>query len=298
MVYRSESFSVSSLQYLTLADPSNLARPRHLAYYEWGDASNPHVVVCVHGLSRNAHDFDFLAKSLESNYRVLCIDMAGRGKSDWFENKADYNYGIYVADILVLLAKLKVQKVDWIGTSMGGIIGMMLAAQHPDIIKHMVLNDVGSLISAKGLKRILGYVGSSSTFDTQENAMAYIKTILKSFGIASEAEWEFIFSISFNQLPDKRYVLAYDPDISRPFREAASKGGDIADVDLSMVWNMLTCPVLILRGQESDILTEDTALSMCKRNQPTKLIQFENVGHAPALLNDLQIKPIKEWLTT
>ncbi len=287
---------MSTLHYLTLTDPGNPARPRHLAYYQWGDVENPDIIVCVHGLSRNARDFDFLAEALASRYRVIAMDMAGRGKSDWLTNKTDYNYLTYIADCCALLDGLKLEKVTWLGTSMGGIIGMMLAAQQPQRIKRMVLNDIGAVVSAQGLTRILGYVGSSVPFANAEEALSHLKSILRPFGIASEAEWQFMFEISFNRLPDGRYAFAYDPDISQPFRDAASKADAIADIDLSAAWSQVQCPVLVLRGKESDILTHETAAAMLNRPIPTTLKEFDGVGHAPALLNDVQIHTIIDWL--
>jgi len=287
---------LGSLHYLTLSEPSNPAQPRHLAYWQWGDPYNPRVIVCVHGLSRNGRDFDTLAQALASEYRVLCPDMAGRGKSDWLTRKTDYNYPLYMADTMAFLDQMRLEQVTWIGTSMGGIIGMMLAAQQPQRISRMVLNDVGAIVSAKGLKRILNYVGSGNIFANADEAMAYLKPIITPWGIASEEQWQKMFAASFTALPDGRYALAYDPDISQPFKEATSKADTIADIDLSMVWNAIACPVLILRGSNSDILTHDTALAMCQRAVPTKLVEFEGAGHAPALLDDTQIRPIVDWL--
>jgi len=285
-----------TLHSLALADPSNPAQPRHLSYCEWGNAANTNVVVCVHGLSRNASDFDVLAEKLAPRFRVLCPDMAGRGKSDWLSNKTDYNYLTYLTDCTALLNTLKLEQITWVGTSMGGIIGMMLAAQQPARIKNMVLNDVGAIVSAQGLKRILGYVGSSSIFANAGEAMTYLKSVLAPFGITTEPEWQRMLEGSFNILPDGSYALAYDPAISQPFKEAATKADNIADVDLSVAWNAVPCPVLILRGAESDILRRETAQAMCQRAAPTKLVEFAGVGHAPALLSDEQTGIITEWL--
>jgi pimeloyl-ACP methyl ester carboxylesterase len=287
---------VSRLNYLTLSDPSNPARPRHLAYYEWGDAANPDVVVCVHGLSRNGRDFDSLAQALASRYRILCPDMAGRGKSDWLTSKTDYSYATYVADMFAFFNALQLKKVDWLGTSMGGIIGMMLAAQQQGHIGRLILNDIGSVVSATGLKRILSYVGSSSVFAHADEAMATLKSIIAPFGITSEAHWQYMFTASFNPLPDGRYAFAYDPDISKPLKETLNTADAITDIDLTAIWNAIQCPVLILRGAQSDILARTTALAMCQRTAPTRLVEFEGAGHAPALLDEVQIRTVVDWL--
>ncbi len=283
-------------KYITLSEPSNPAEPRHMAYYEIGEANNANIVLCVHGLSRNGLDFEVLAQSLAPKYRVICPDMAGRGKSNWLTNKDGYNYYTYLADILLLINQLKITKFDWVGTSMGGIIGMMLAAQYPQFFKKMVLNDVGSVVSAKGLNRILGYVGKQTVFANEAEAMTTLKSIITFFGISSEEQWQQMFRASFVKLPDGRVAFAYDPEINKPFRETALKGDAITDVDLSAIWNAVQCPVLILRGAISDILTRETANKMCERQISTKLIEFAGVGHAPALLDENQITVIKDWL--
>lgn len=283
--------------FITLPAPSQPTRMRKLAYRSWGDADNIRVVVCVHGLSRNGRDFDRLAEALAQRYRVICPDMAGRGESEWLENKAEYNYLTYCSDVLLLIAQLGVANVDWIGTSMGGIIGMMIAAQQPLLIRRMVLNDIGSVVSAEGLKRILSFVGAKTVYDNRTEAMGALKFYLAPFGITSDAEWELMFSNSFVPLPDGRFAFNYDPDITKSFREAATAtGGVIADVDLSAFWALVQCPVLLLRGAESDILSKQTAVLMQKRLAPTKLVEFPGVGHAPALISGEQIRVITEWL--
>lgn len=282
--------------FITLPSPSDLAKPRRIAYRSWGDATNTNIVVCVHGLSRNSRDFDRLSSKLSTKYRVICPDMAGRGDSDWLENKNDYNYFTYISDVLALLMYLHIPAVDWVGTSMGGIIGMMMAAQYPNVIKRMVLNDVGAKVSAAGLKRILGYVGSQSHFSTRAEAMSALKYYLAPFGIQSDADWDYMCDISFQVQPDGGYSFAYDPDITKPFRELAMASGVIADIDLTAYWLRVICPTLILRGAQSDILSSETAHAMLLRPSQTKLIEFQNVGHAPALIDEKQITPIIDWL--
>jgi pimeloyl-ACP methyl ester carboxylesterase len=286
-----------SYQYITLSDPHELARPRHLAYLEWGDPKNPNTVVCVHGLSRNARDFDYLAQALSPRFRVICPDMPGRGRSDWLVSKSDYTYTLYLSDMLALLGHLKIERTQWVGTSMGGIIGMMLAAAQKQRITAMVLNDVGATVSAAGLKRILGYVGVGTGFKDAQEAMAYLKVVMEPFNITSEAHWQFMFDITLTPLPGGRYAMAYDPAINQPFRDAVSKPEGIIDVDLTAIWNEVACPVLILRGERSDILTKAVAEAMTGRPQPVKLVEIKGTGHAPSLLEDSQISTIADWLT-
>lgn len=287
---------ISGINYITLSDPSCEARPRHMAYYEFGDKTNPNAIICVHGLSRNGLDFRPLAMELSKHYRVICPDIAGRGYSDWLSNKSDYNYLTYLSDIRSLMTQLGIFTSDWIGTSMGGIIGMMLAASQPETIKRLILNDIGKTVSAEGLKRIISYVGSSSIFTTHEVALAYLKVIIAPFGISSEAHWQFMFDSSFRKLHDGSYVLRYDPDISKPLHETAAKDDAINDIDLSAFWNEVKCQALILRGKTSDILTEKTASEMCMDRTDVKLVEFSGIGHAPALLDEFQINVITDWL--
>ncbi len=288
---------MAASSYIALLQPSNPSKQRRFAFREFGDINNPNVVVCVHGLSRNAKDFDRLATALSSRYRVICPHMAGRGDSDWLDDKSGYNYLTYISDIAALLLHMKLTQVDWVGTSMGGIIGMMIAAQQPFLIKRMVINDIGAIVSAEGLKRILSFVGRKTVFDTRQEAMEALKFYLQPFGITQEADWDFMCEISFQQQPDGRYHFAYDPEIIKPFKEAAmAASNEVADVDLSMAWNAVQCPVLILRGAQSDILSASTAQAMLTRAAATKLVEFPSVGHAPALLSPEQIKVVTDWL--
>lgn len=280
-------------RYLTVAEPSHPAIPRHLAYYEYG--SGPNVIICAHGLSRNGQDFELLAQSLSGKYRVICPDMAGRGNSDWLTDKANYNYMTYILDVLALLKQLEIPQVDWVGTSMGGIMGMMLAAQQPLLIKRLVLNDVGSVVSSEGLKRIAGYVGTSKPFATREEATVYMHSTFASFGLSSDEEWQRMFETTFKQLADGTYSVRYDPDINKPFLEAIGKG-PITDVDLSAFWNAIFCPTLLLRGAESDILRRETAVRMQQSRPQVTLVEFPGIGHAPALFNAQQVKVITDWL--
>jgi pimeloyl-ACP methyl ester carboxylesterase len=286
-----------TLNYLTLADPSEPARPRHVAYWQWGNPNNPRAAICSHGLSRNARDFDMLAQTLAPHFRVVCPDMAGRGKSDWLSNKSDYNYPLYINDSLMLLDQLGLTGVTWIGTSMGGIIGMMIAATQKQRIARLVLNDIGSVVSSEGLRRILGYVGVGTVFENAETAMTHLKSVLTPFGIRTPEHWQYMFNVSFTALPGGKYAFAYDPAINQPFRDTVSSAAGINDVDLTAFWAMVECPALLLRGENSDILRKDTAEAMCQRPGPTKLIEIKDTGHAPPLLEESQIRIIVDWAT-
>lgn len=264
-----------------------------LRYLEWGDGANPRVVLCVHGLTRNAHDFDALAARLSGRYRVLAVDVAGRGGSDWLTDKADYGYPRYLADMATLIARTGATHVDWIGTSMGGLIGMLLAALPGSPLRRLVINDVGPFIPKAALERIAAYVGQNPTFDSLAALEDHLRKVHAPFGPLTDAQWRMMAAQGARRLDDGRFALGYDPGIAEPFRNGVS------DVDLWGVWAGILTPVLILRGAASDVLPADTAARMVATAPAgARLIEFAGIGHAPALLTDDQIAPIEAFLAT
>ena len=275
--------------------PQDAAQPgRKLAYYSYGDSSNPNKLLCVHGLSRNGRDFDFLAKALSSHYHIISVDVAGRGKSDWLSDVSRYNYTTYFADISALLAHLNIIRCAWVGTSMGGILGMMTAALNPTLITRMVLNDVGTIVPRQGLTRITQYVGKNPLISSEHEAMDLLRYIFKPFGIHEESHWQHMLRHSFMHTPEGMR-FAYDPQIITPFRLESDNFTNIKDVDLTAFWEKVTCPVLVLRGETSDILTAEITSQMLQKQGVSELV-FNNVGHAPALLDDGQINAVKNWI--
>jgi pimeloyl-ACP methyl ester carboxylesterase len=267
--------------------------PGHvLAYYEWGDRGSPRVLFCVHGLTRNAMDFAVLAQALCDEWRVIAVDIAGRGKSGWLTNAAEYTYPTYVADLVALLDHLAIGPVDWVGTSMGGIIGMMMAGFYPDRISRLVLNDVGACLHGQGLRRILGYAGRQMHFETREAAERALRANCAPFGIRDEANWQRLFASSLVAEKSGRTRIAYDPAIMASFPSIE----DVGDIDLSAVWTAVRCPTLIVRGAESDILTRETAATMQSQRSGVTLIEVPGVGHAPSLMEPDQYAPVAVWL--
>ncbi|HVS27620.1 MAG TPA: alpha/beta hydrolase [Burkholderiales bacterium] len=281
-----------------------------IAYTEWGNPDNAHVVVCVHGLTRNARDFDFLAAALQSDCRVVCPDMPGRGNSERLGHAEDYNYTVYVADMAALLARLgagghskilnlaakifgrvKNPIIDWVGTSMGGLIGMMIAAQPKSPIRRLVMNDVGPLVPAAALRRLGEYVGKDPQFASLEEFEAYVRKVSSPFGPLTDAQWRHLALHSVKQHEDGRYGFKYDPAIGAPLKATIFQ-----DVELWSFWENVRCPVLILRGAESDLLLRETAEKMCKREAPTQLVELPGIGHAPMLMTDDQIKIVRDFL--
>jgi pimeloyl-ACP methyl ester carboxylesterase len=267
----------------------------HMAYVEWGDAANPKVLVCVHGLTRCSRDFDFLAQALANDYRVVCPDVVGRGRSDWLRNKSLYALPQYCTDMTALLARLNVETVHWVGTSMGGLIGMALASQPETPITRLVLNDVGPVIAAVSLGRIGEYLGNAPRFDGIEQAEAFVRFVSATFGTFSDAQWRHLTVHVTRTAADGKVEFAYDPGIAQPFREmqAASEGKDI---ELWPLYDGIACPTLLLRGAASDLLTHDAALQMSARGPRARLVEVAGVGHAPMLMDDSQVAPVREFL--
>jgi pimeloyl-ACP methyl ester carboxylesterase len=267
----------------------------HMAYVEWGDPTNPKVLVCVHGLTRCSRDFDFLAQALANDYRVVCPDVVGRGRSDWLRNKSLYAIPQYCADMANLLAKLDVESVDWVGTSMGGLIGMALACQPETPIARLVLNDVGPVITAVSLARIGAYLGTAPRFDTIAQAEAFVRLVSATFGSFSDAQWRHLTVHVTRTAADGRIEFAYDPGIAQPFREMQAAGAG-KDVEMWPLYDGVACPTLLLRGESSDLLTHDTALLMAGRGPRATLVEVPGVGHAPMLMSAEQVAPVREFL--
>ncbi len=267
----------------------------HMAYAEWGDAANPKVLVCVHGLTRCGRDFDFLAQAMADEYRVVCPDVVGRGRSDWLRNKSLYAVPQYCADMATLLAKLNVETVDWVGTSMGGLIGMALACQPETPIRRLVLNDVGPVITAVSLARIGDYLGKAPRFDSIDQAEAFVRFVSATFGSFSDAQWRHLTVHVTRVAADGKVEFAYDPGVALPFRESHEASGG-KDVEMWPLYDGIACPTLLLRGESSDLLTHDAALQMSQRGPRARLVEVPGVGHAPMLMDASQVAPVREFL--
>lgn len=258
---------------------------------EWGDPANPRVLVCVHGLTRNSLDFEVLAEALADAYRVVAPDVVGRGESDRLAAREGYDYLTYAADMAALVAYTGAERVDWVGTSMGGIIGMMLAARPGAPIGRMVLNDIGPVIAAPGLRRIQGYAGTDPRFPDFEAAYEAIRPNTLPFGPMTEAQRRRFVEIGTRRLPDGSYGMNYDPAIAWAF-----KGVELEEIRMWEVWDAIRCPVLVLRGAESDLLTAETVAEMRRRGPGCEAHEVPGVGHTPALMDDEQIDVVRRFL--
>ncbi len=263
-----------------------------MAYTEWGDAANPKVLLCVHGLSRCGRDFDTLARSLCSEYRVVCPDVPGRGGSGWLKNPMEYQVQTYVADMVTLLARLNAASVHWVGTSMGGLVGMTLASLPDTPIRKLVLNDVGPIIAAASLARIGEYLGKAAQFPDFAAAVRYIRTVSAPFGAHSDAEWETLTEHVVRRLPEGGYRMHYDPAIAVPFMAAKTD----KDIELWNFYDAISCPTLVLRGAQSDLLLAETVAEMTRRGPRAKAVEIPLVGHAPTLMHADQIAILREFL--
>jgi pimeloyl-ACP methyl ester carboxylesterase len=262
-----------------------------LVYSEFpGDPAR--TVVCVHGLSRNGRDFDWLAKALsEDGYRVICPDMPGRGRSPAFENPAHYNYPQYIADIVALLAHIQADKVDWIGTSMGGLIGMMVANQKDHPIKRMIINDIGPFVPATALQRIKTYVSLNPTYTTWDSYFAAFKKRMVTFAPETEDEWLNFAKISTRQDEEGNFAMDYDVRVAFGLESA----GHVTDLDLWPLWPQVNMPLLLLRGETSDVLPAEV-LEQMLIGKKAEAVTFPNIGHAPMMMNEKQIAIVRDWL--
>ncbi len=261
-----------------------------MRWVEWGARDNPRVLVCVHGLTRCGRDFDYLAERLADDYRVLCPDIVGRGRSDWLPDKNDYGYPQYLADLTAMLAAAGTESVDWLGTSMGGILGMMLAAQPRTPVGKLVLNDVGSVIPKAALERIATYVGRDVAFESLDALEAAMRSV-SPFGKLTPAQWGHLAIHVARRDEAGLWRFRYDPGIAVPFKAAAP----YADVDLRPIWQAVHGPVLVLHGEQSDLLTADIYREMLAR-PGTEGIVVPDTGHAPALMDAALVATVRSFL--
>ncbi len=279
-------------RYLQCANPTGLHR---IAYTEWGDPENPRVLVCVHGLTRSGRDFDRLAASFSDVYRVVCPDVAGRGLSDWLPDPMRYAIPQYVADLVTLIARLDVETVDWFGTSMGGLIGMTLAGLPGTPVRKLLVNDIGPHIEPAALERIGSYVGQPVRFATCEEGVAHAALLAASFGPLTNDEWREINTPLLRERADGAWEFRYDPAIAVPFSATTPEAGAAGEATLWRLFEGIKCPVLVVRGAMSDLLSRETTARMVECGQSVSSVEIEGVGHAPAFLDPGQIAIARQF---
>ena len=267
-------------------DPHGFHRMR---YVEWGDAQNKHVLLCVHGLARCGRDFDYIAEALSDRYRVVCPDVVGRGRSDWLRDAKDYTYPTYCNDMTTLIASLHAETLDWLGTSMGGLIGMIMASLPGSPIRKLVMNDIGAVVPKAALQRIGQYVGLEPSFGSLDELEAAMKSI-SPFGDLTAAQWRHLAEHVAKQDDKGRWIFRYDPHIGEGFKAVMNQ-----DVDLRAYWANVPGPVMLIRGDSSDLLTPEIYDEMGKRPRTERLL-VPRTGHAPMLMDDFQVGAIRRFL--
>ena len=282
-----------------------------MAYWQWGDAAAAHLVVCVHGLSRQGRDFDVLARALRARaaaqgqaLRVVCPDVVGRGDSDWLKEPMGYQFPTYVGDMLTLLGTLAQQapigQLDWVGTSMGGLIGLMLAGA-PDVplplpMRRLVLNDVGPVIEWQALQRIGQYLGKSGPFESVEAGAARLRELAPGFGPHTDAQWLALSRPMLRPAPQGGWRLHYDPAIAVPYAAVTEESSAQGEALLWQLYDQVTAETLVLRGADSDLLSAATARAMQARGPRPRVLEFAGVGHAPTLVADDQVAAVCDFL--
>jgi pimeloyl-ACP methyl ester carboxylesterase len=262
-----------------------------LSFTDWGPRDTGRTVVCVHGLTRNGRDFDDLAAALSAGARVVCPDMVGRGRSGRLADPEQYALPTYVSHMIQLIERLELGEVDWVGTSMGGLIGMGVVAANAGIIRSLLLNDIGPFVPKAGLERINQYLGLDLRFPDVEAIEAYLRNVNAGFGPLTDSQWRHLAVYSALARDDGTLALNYDQRLALPLKREP-----IEDIELWPVWEQIDCPVLALRGSESDILLAETAAEMAQRGPHARIAEFRGVGHAPALMADDQIEVVRDWL--
>ena len=270
-----------------------------MAYWEWGEPEHPDVVVCVHGLSRQGRDFDRLAAALSGQLRVVCPDVAGRGRSQWLAPQL-YQVAQYASDMVTLLARLRARRLGWVGTSMGGLIGIALGGLQDSPLQALVLNDIGPSIAEQGLRRIAGGLARRMRFASLDEAADYLWSVSEGFGPHSRADWLELCRPMLVQQSDGSLQLHYDPGILESFAQlgAPDAAAQLAAGEQAMwaLYDAVKAPTLVLRGEHSDILSASTAQAMRARGPQARSLEIPGVGHAPTLMSPEQIQPVQRFL--
>ena len=279
-----------------------------MAYWRWGDEHNPRVLLCVHGLSRQGRDFDVLARQLSAHYQVICPDVVGRGESDWLADPKGYNVFTYASDMVVLLQQLRQglgqeapMDIDWVGTSMGGLIGMAFSSVPAEVsgvrLRRFVMNDVGPRLRHEAIVRIGDYLGRPMRFDSEQQAADYLWGISTGFGPHTPEQWLGLSRPLLRPAPEgSGLVLHYDPAIAEPFKGITPEATAAGEAALWQAYDAISGEVLLLRGADSDLLDRDTALEMSRRGPKARLVEFAGVGHAPTLMAADQVEAIAGFL--
>lgn len=287
--------SEARIRSVQCSSPAGLHR---IAYKEWGDPDNPRVLVCVHGVTRVSDDFDAVARALCGTYRVVCPDVAGRGRSDRLRDPNLYALPQYVADMVTLIARATANgdgSVGWFGTSMGGLIGMVLASLPGTPVTRLLLNDIGPALDGTALNRIADYIGQDLRFPDYASGARFVREVSNSFGPHSEEEWDKLARDVLREQPDGQWVRHYDLALSQPFKKMGVERAKQDEAVLWRCWDAIACPTLLVRGELSDLLSRAVAQEMTTRGPKPRLVELAGVGHAPTFVHDDQIAIAREF---
>jgi pimeloyl-ACP methyl ester carboxylesterase len=292
------SLATATIESVQCSSPAGLHR---IAYKQWGDPANPRVLVCVHGVTRVSDDFDALAANLSDTYRVICPDVVGRGRSGRLALAGLYTVPQYVADMVTLIARVtnvpgSDGTVDWFGTSMGGLIGLVLASLPGNPVGKLVLNDIGPIIDPGALARIGDYIGQDLRFASFEEGAQYVRAVSASFGPHSDAEWHKLAADVLRQDGDGQWQRHYDMALAQPFKAATPETAQRDEAALWGAYDAITCPTLLVRGADSDLLSAATARMMTARGPQPQLVEIAGVGHAPTFVQEDQIAIARRFL--
>ncbi len=291
---------------LHFVDCPDASGGHRMAYWQWGNPAAGHVIVCAHGLSRQGRDFDVLAQALATRggeaVRVVCPDVVGRGQSDWLKDPMAYQIPNYAGDMLAMLAQLKPQKLDWIGTSMGGLIGVVICGQPglplPVPVRRLLLNDVGPVIQWEAIQRIGLFLGNAPHFASLEEAATAMWAISTGFGPHTPAQWLELSRHMVKQVNDSQGGIAmhYDPAIAVPFRTLTPEGTQASEAVVWQLYDNIKAETLLVRGAVSDLLSAQTATAMTQRGPKARLVEFAGVGHAPTFIADDQVATALDFI--
>ena len=295
-----------TLEFVQCPDPQGTHR---MAYWSWGHPAASHVVFCVHGLTRQGRDFDALAQAMISAaqaanlpaIRVICPDVVGRGKSDWLQDPVGYQFAQYAGDMAVLVQTLNAQhpieKLDWVGTSMGGVIGMLMAVQKSHVPLHrLVLNDIGPPVSWKSILNMKTYVGEVGKYPTVQEAADALWQISKAFGPHTPAQWLALSQHMVRRLDDGTYCFHYDPQLRVPIRAVTEEQAMAGEASLWQIYDLIQTPTLLIHGAESELLSAAAAEEMAQRGPRAKVASLKGVGHAPTLMQPDQTALVTQFL--
>ncbi len=274
----------------------------HRVYYRTHGQYRPDAAfMCVHGLTRNSSDFDFLAQKLQSRHYVVCPDIVGRGRSDRLKNAENYSYRQYLSDVNTLIQKANTSSIDWLGTSMGGLLGLLLAAQPRTPIRRLILNDVGPVVPAAAIERLKAYAGVHFEFQNRNEAEAFLKVAYAPFGPMSPEAWQHFADNSLKATSHGTLTLNYDPMVAGAVEDDSQDNTGVStdlegNVTFWPLWDKITCPVFVVHGKHSDILTSEILEEMKSRGPQFESYEIEETGHAPSLTSESQVLPILEWI--